>query len=87
MISRKDIQEKINTIVKNNPKGDLSYIKDQLGGWIDTFDLSTSEKILDVDINHEFMKEHILDDLSSYENINKTLLEEPVKEVLNGKLV
>lgn len=81
-LNRSDIQNQINSILKINPKATLQDIKDQLSVILDQTDLSqpiAQDKVALVDsvvttetentLSHDFMKQHILDDLNSYEGI------------------
>lgn len=76
MTTRADIQNKINTIIKTNPKGDINYIKGQLGGWLDTQDIAFDSPVKDAKTNeeigsHEWTKNHLLDDLTSYIGVSE----------------
>lgn len=64
IITRQEIQTELDIIIKDNPDGDLYYIKSQLSKWLDEFDLSEDN------LTHDFIKDHILDDLNSYQGVN-----------------
>lgn len=62
-LNRSDVQNKIKTLLESNPNKDFVFIKNQLKTWLDSLDLSNGE------LTHSLMRDHILDDLNSYEGL------------------
>lgn len=62
-MTRSDLQEKINNIRGDNLIK-LVDLTPQMKTWLDTKNLAQD------DLSHEFIRDHILDDLNSYEGID-----------------
>lgn len=57
-MTREEIQTKINSLASNLT---AAQMRSQMSTWLDQTDLSVGT------LTHEFIRDHILDDLNSYE--------------------
>lgn len=62
-MTRAEIQDQINTIRQDN-NINLVDLKPQISSWLDEGDLSTGN------LSHAFIRDHILEDLVSYEGVD-----------------
>ncbi len=60
MVSRREIQEKINALKALYSEADTEFIKKEVGKWLDTKELEN------LAFTQEQMKQRIMDDLNSY---------------------
>jgi len=64
MLKRSEIQDKIDDLKKIYPDATLDFLKEQLNGWLDTFELGLDN------LTHDFIKGRILEDIQNYEGVN-----------------
>lgn len=64
-MTRTDLQTKISQLIEDNPDETKEGIKLLVKEYLDSMDLSKDS------LTHEFMRDHILEDLNSYEGLEE----------------